>query len=71
MKEQKKKVAKKMKSKYDLVGNIMAHEDGSLDKKGTQRLFAELNRRGMTGKLQGQYGRDNERMKNGTYEYNK
>lgn len=56
----KKAIAKKMK-KYDLVGAIMAYEDDSLDEKGTKKLFAHLNKTGLTGKLQGHYGRENER----------
>lgn len=52
----KKKVAKKMK-KFDLVGAIMAHEDGSLDDKGTKELFHHLAKKGLTDKLQGHYGR--------------
>jgi hypothetical protein len=68
----KKSVAKKMKKpKFDLVGSIMEHENGTLDKKGTQELFAHLRKTGMLRSLQGQYGRDNERMKEGTYIYNK
>lgn len=47
--------------KYDLVGAIMAYEDDSLDEKGTKKLFAHLNKTGLTGKLQGHYGRENER----------
>jgi hypothetical protein len=56
----KKQIAKKMK-KYDLVGAIMAHEDGSLDKKGTDKLFKHLNKTGMVNQLQGSYGRENAR----------
>lgn len=65
--EKKKSIAKKMTKRYDLVGNIMAHEDGSLDERGTRRLFSELNKRGLTNKLQGHYDRTNEAIKNGTY----
>lgn len=53
----KKEVAKKMKNKFDLVGSIMAHEDGTLDEKGTRRLFRHLQRTGLGNKLQGHYGR--------------
>lgn len=65
--DKKKSMAKKMSKKYDLVGNIMAHEDGSLDEKGTRKLFDELNKRGLTNKLQGHYGRTNENIKKGNY----
>ncbi len=47
--------------KYDLVANIMDYEQGGLDEKATKRLFGELNKRGLTNKLQGHYGRENAR----------
>lgn len=53
----KSKIAKKMKPKFDLVTSIMAHEDGSLDKSGEKELFAHLEKKGLTDKLQGHYGR--------------
>ncbi len=53
----KKQIAEKMSKKFDLVESIMAHEDGSLDEKGTRRLFRHLQRTGLGNKLQGHYGR--------------
>lgn len=53
----------KPEKKFDLVGAIMAHEDGSLDAKGTKELFKHLDAKGMTGKLQGSYGRARENMR--------
>ena len=55
MKDAKKKVAKKMKSKYDLVGELMAYEDGSGDDKRTSKLFSHLKKTGIGSKLQGHY----------------
>lgn len=50
--------------KFDLVGSLMAHEDGSLDEKGTRQLFRYLSRTGLASKLQGHYGRTLEAMHN-------
>lgn len=59
--DMKKKVAKKMK--FDLIASIIAHEDGSLDDKGTKELYRHLDKKGLTNKLQGHYGRTRENMR--------
>ena len=41
----------------DVVGEMMAWEQGDLDEKGTVSLFKTLKDEGMLGKLQGCYGR--------------
>ena len=43
--------------KYDVVGNIMAFEDGELDKDGAIQLFIHLFNTGTINHLQGSYGR--------------
>ena len=40
---------------YDFVGEILAYENGELDKKRTKKLFAYLKKTGIGGKLQGHY----------------
>jgi hypothetical protein len=41
----------------DVVGQIMAYEDGELDDAETLELFSELVKSGMAWSLQGSYGR--------------
>ena len=55
--EKKKSMAKKMTKGYDPVNDIMAFEDGSLDEKGTKKLFQHLVNTGQAWHLQGSYGR--------------
>jgi len=43
--------------KLDLVGLIMAYEDGTLEAEKTLELFAELIKSGSAWTLQGSYGR--------------
>jgi hypothetical protein len=40
----------------DLVGQIIAFEEGELDDAGTLELFSELIKSGMAWSLQGSYG---------------
>jgi hypothetical protein len=48
----------KTKSKpFDLVGSIIAFEDGTLSGKGTLDLFSNLIKTGQAWQLQGCYGR--------------
>lgn len=47
---------------YDLVGQIMAYEDGSLGLEETFELFGVLVKSGTAWKLQGSYGRAAEDM---------
>ena len=41
----------------DLVGSIIAYEEGQLDDTGTVELFADLIKSGQAWSLQGHYGR--------------
>ena len=43
--------------KYDVVGQIMAFEEGDLDEDGIRILFQHLVDTGLAWKLQGSYGR--------------
>jgi len=45
------------KPSFDVVGHIMAHENGELDEEGTKRLFQHLVDSGLAWRLQGHYGR--------------
>ena len=42
---------------YDIMGGILAFEDGSLDREGTIELFQHLVDSGLAWQLQGHYGR--------------
>lgn len=53
--------------KFDLVGSIMAYEEGELGAEGTLKLFAELVKSGQAWQLQGSYGRAAERLINKRY----
>ncbi len=54
----KEKALQKHSSKpYDHVGAMMQWEDGSLDEKGTKKLFQHLVDSGQAWHLQGTYGR--------------
>jgi len=44
--------------KYDVVGTIIAFEDGELDEEHTTELFQHLIDSGMAWTLQGSYGRE-------------
>jgi hypothetical protein len=47
---------------YDIVGNIMAYETGTLDESETMTLFQRLKSGGMLSQLQGHYGRTAKRL---------
>lgn len=47
----------KAKRPYDMVGNIMAFEEGQLDRDGVVALFQHLVDTGLAWSLQGSYGR--------------
>lgn len=46
-----------MARKHDIVGDIVAYEEGRLDEFHTLRLFQKLVDSGMAWTLQGSYGR--------------
>jgi hypothetical protein len=50
-------VSKAMPKRYDLAGNIIAHEAGELTESRTLHLFSHLVRTGLAWTLQGAYGR--------------
>ena len=47
---------------FDVVGAIMAYEQGDLDDKATLALFRHLKADGLIDKLQGHYGREARRL---------
>ena len=51
-----------LQKNFDLVGSIMAFEDGTLEPDDVLRLFSHLVRSGQAWTLQGSYGRAAARM---------
>lgn len=50
------------KKTYDIVGSMMAYEDGKLNKRETIRLFKHLKKGNLIDSLQGSYGRAARRL---------
>jgi hypothetical protein len=53
---------KEVKEEFDLVGQIIAFESGSLDDSAVIRLFQHLVDTGLAWSLQGSYGRAARRL---------